>query len=1175
MKVDDLKRLYDGDPRPTFLVDCEIQPATIWHANTASKDLDLLGCATQCLQSKAWVAFKEWWDPHNRSPITSQQHFTFAGAPWIKFMAFDRWRIVTIANHQIPDNTNFFADGPIASLARAVSLPEPLLDSIFNTNLRSPELRQHVQYVSRVDWGKTSIGSIDSWSPELTQLVTTVLLDARPTALLLGPEYVIIYNLAYARAIGPKHPRVLGQTVTSGWLEIASDIPAISERSVKTDFADVPEKEYHYMIEHEGHTEETFLTCSLVPLVCRIDGMLLERRVNALLRMGQLTGEAQEFEKFWPSILESVKPFEYDIPCAILYSTLEPDTASSMGSGRGGSRYCTLEGTLDYSDPHPAFPLTIDLEKDNRPLTRALNDCVKEAQPVVYCKRDGQLPEAYYQNLKTRAFGDKCEALIICPIQPFGKETNSGYFIIGLNTRRPYDQEYQEWIQVFSNLLGTSAASVSLHEEEVAHRKRGIAQAARDRAALNDELSASEFKLETLHDVAEKVGLGYFEYELDGKVKHANQAFFAQNGHLQDIPDAPPFTFADRLYSDNKEMAMERWDTLTKGIPCTFEMRWKRSPDSEDGTDTRDYLWVLSACVPMRSLNGTVIGISGCNTDVTAQKESARLAMIRSEAIERATATERRLAAVTELSPCGFFQLAPDLKMQYCNEKWFQLTGQPIVPYDAISWEHIILEEDYASVVQNTQKVIAEERTLSVKSVIGTMMDVSQLKWAEDLQKIRVQEALESKRQQENFIDMTSHEMRNPLSAMIQCADSISTSLMEMIRLAHQAVPSNLTPIRDGLLELMDGCTDAIDTIQACATHQKRIVDDILTLSKLDSKLVSISPMVIQPHTLLRDTRRMFRDEAQKAGVTLEMRAEDSIKNMGIDWAILDPSRVLQVLINLITNAVKFTQDQDVRKVEVIMGASSSAKKRDDVEYVPPDTIRGSFLDDEEWSEGEIFYLHFTVQDTGCGLTADHKAKLFLRFSQATPRTHVQYGGSGLGLFISRELTEMQGGNIGVGSNEHAGSIFSFYIKSRRAQAPPDAHLDFPPHQPAETLPKPESQTKLGCTIQVAGHGEEALEELKKTTHWKYPITETPSKLSVILMDIEMPVMDGLTCARRVRELQDEGEIVAHVPIIAVSANARREQVEEAISAGMDDAIGKPFRIVELMPKIRKLVDMG
>jgi CheY-like chemotaxis protein len=195
----------------------------------------------------------------------------------------------------------------------------------------------------------------------------------------------------------------------------------------------------------------------------------------------------------------------------------------------------------------------------------------------------------------------------------------------------------------------------------------------------------------------------------------------------------------------------------------------------------------------------------------------------------------------------------------------------------------------------------------------------------------------------------------------------------------------------------------------------------------------------------------------------------------------------------------------------------------------------------------------------------------------------------------------MQGGSIGVGSNKTAGSIFSFYIKSRKATAPRDAHIDIPtdinPQDIARRPKSPEATDpsqfhilvvednlinqrvlstqlqKLGCTIQVAGHGIEALEALKQTTLWKEPTVATPAKLSVILMDIEMPVMDGLSCARRIRELEDGGEILKHVPIIAVSANARREQVEEAIGAGMDDAISKPFRIAELMPKIRKLVD--
>jgi CheY-like chemotaxis protein len=218
-----------------------------------------------------------------------------------------------------------------------------------------------------------------------------------------------------------------------------------------------------------------------------------------------------------------------------------------------------------------------------------------------------------------------------------------------------------------------------------------------------------------------------------------------------------------------------------------------------------------------------------------------------------------------------------------------------------------------------------------------------------------------------------------------------------------------------------------------------------------------------------------------------------------------------------------------------------------------------------------------------------------------------QYGGSGLGLFISRELTEMQGGSIGVQSTQGVGSTFSFYIRSRRAAAPEAdaANLSLlqksgqqPIHASDHSIPGGPSLLaqnsqyhilvvednlinqrvlcnqlkKMGCTVQVANHGGEALNELAKTTYYKEPTIASPFKLSVVLLDVEMPVMDGLTCARKIRELQETGNIVGHVPIIAVSANARREQVEQARQAGMDDAISKPFRIPELMATIDGLL---
>jgi signal transduction histidine kinase/CheY-like chemotaxis protein len=457
---------------------------------------------------------------------------------------------------------------------------------------------------------------------------------------------------------------------------------------------------------------------------------------------------------------------------------------------------------------------------------------------------------------------------------------------------------------------------------------------------------------------------------------------------------------------------------------------------------------------------------------------------------------------------------------------------------------------------------------------------------------------------------------------MVQCADAISSSLSEMEALANnEALP--LQPMfRNRLEDLIGTCFDSIDTIQACAMHQKRIVDDILTLSKLDSKLLVISPIIIQPAALLQDSYKMFKEEASKARVSLEVCCDRSFTNMNIDYAILDPSRVLQILINLLTNAIKFTSPQSKRKVEVIMGASRDTEKRQGVQYVPQKSLRQDFLNQREWGDGESFYLHFTVKDTGCGLSPEHKEKLFLRFSQATPRTHVQvsfapspyafitneyqYGGSGLGLFISRELAEMQGGSIGVQSIQGVGSTFSFYIRSRRAGPPSTpSNTWLPSRTKAQIItnsetPSPKGSVeaqaypkyhilvvednlinqrvlcnqlrKIGCTVQVANHGREALQELTKTSYWKTPTVDEPFSLSVVLMDVEMPILDGNACAREVRALQRKGEIVGHVPIIAVSANARKEQIDQAKQAGMDDAISKPFRIPELMNIIASLL---
>jgi hypothetical protein len=254
---------------------------------------------------------------------------------------------------------------------------------------------------------------------------------------------------------------------------------------------------------------------------------LLERRVNALLRLGQLSSQAMDVEAFWVSISEAIKPSEYDFPAAILYSHRGADTVNSAVGFQTGSRICTLEWTIGYAENHAAIPKTVDLRQSHG-LARAMSSSAKDGAAMLFREKDDILPSSLFQDIEKRGFGDPCRAIIVIPVRT-SNETITGYIIAGLNTRRPYDTEYQEWIQVFSNLLGTSAASVALHEEGVRNRERQEERAAKDREALSAEVAvlaqeASDVaeKLQNFHDIANAVGLGYFEFNINGQLMHAN-----------------------------------------------------------------------------------------------------------------------------------------------------------------------------------------------------------------------------------------------------------------------------------------------------------------------------------------------------------------------------------------------------------------------------------------------------------------------------------------------------------------------------------------------------------------------------------------------------------------------------------------------------------------------------
>lgn len=263
-----------------------------------------------------------------------------------------------------------------------------------------------------------------------------------------------------------------------------------------------------------------------------------------------------------------------------------------------------------------------------------------------------------------------------------------------------------------------------------------------------------------------------------------------------------------------------------------------------------------------------------------------------------------------------------------------------------------------------------------VTSVAASAIDISSYKWAENVQSRVAKEAKEAKRLQENFIDIVSHEMRNPLSAITQLADDIFTSLEELEHVGSSQVR-----------EVCQANIDNARTILLCAAHQKRIIDDVLTLSKLDSTMLAIAPISVRPHDIVTSVLQMFDAEFQTHAIKVESSIDESYSSLSVEWVALDPSRVTQIFINLITNAVKFTKFEPIRRIFIRVGACQTRPPPlPGVTWFSTDQQRQDLTTAAEWGCGEPLYIWFEVSDTGKGIEQEEMNRIFTRFQQATPK---------------------------------------------------------------------------------------------------------------------------------------------------------------------------------------------
>lgn len=424
------------------------------------------------------------------------------------------------------------------------------------------------------------------------------------------------------------------------------------------------------------------------------------------------------------------------------------------------------------------------------------------------------------------------------------------------------------------------------------------------------------------------------------------------------------------------------------------------------------------------------------------------------------------------------------------------------------AFDHEVLAEDGPR--HFSVKLLATHDDLGPRHLIALGDDVTeQLKSAEAL-RAALKAAEQASEAKSAFLANMSHELRTPLNGIVAGADMLA---------------------RDGL---SPRGRELAEMIRASGETLERLVSDILDLARIEAGQMAMEPAPFHVGETVRSAAALFRLEAERKGLALDVDVAASLDGV----ALGDMGRLRQVLANLLSNAVKFTATGQVR-------------------------LRA------ERTAGGL--ARFIVEDTGQGFAAHDKARIFGRFQQADETFTRRFGGAGLGLAISRELVGLMGGNLDAEGIPGAGATFWFEIP-----APPTTVVDAGPEPKEEAAPTaglrilladdhPTNRQVVRLMLgEVAGiasveNGAEAVEAF------------AASRFDLVLMDMQMPVMDGLTAVREIRRLEDARGL-ARTPIVMLTANTRPEHLEASLAAGADRHLAKPITAAILFSTLEEVL---
>ena len=406
--------------------------------------------------------------------------------------------------------------------------------------------------------------------------------------------------------------------------------------------------------------------------------------------------------------------------------------------------------------------------------------------------------------------------------------------------------------------------------------------------------------------------------------------------------------------------------------------------------------------------------------------------------------------------------------------------------------------------------LLIEERKTSEGGTIGLRVDITDMKLQAQALEAALHRAEDANHAKTEFLANLSHEIRTPLNGVLGVADVLARTSMDA---AQQ---------------------DMVRTIAASAETLNQVLSDLLDFSELESGRLEIVEETFDIEAMIADCLAMYEGAANARGLRLVAGiAADARRRV-----IGDPNRLRQILGNLISNALKFTEQGRVAV--------------------------GVDLDEEGG-------CRFVVSDTGKGFDPADADRLFARFEQADGSLTRQHGGLGLGLAICRQLAERMGGVISATAEPGVGATFTLVLPLKPAEAdePQGVRVAESESGALRVLVTDDNATNrmvaelimasIGAEVICAENGQEAIDAFDR------------SPFDVVLMDLQMPVMDGLTATRTIRE-REAARGLPRTPVVVVSANIMPEQKAASAAAGADEHLGKPVRAEELIATVVKVI---